>query len=213
MSHAILTLFGSVLCMKLRMLISIERKRLCWWMLYNFACRYVVTVQVFPKTILLLKTTDLPAGGLHNPVFGLKATYVALSWLLALQIWLASQKLKQNLFFGFWFYITFESYMKLNIEFPSIFTHPHAWYTKEIFFENEWRLGLQDSSFKTKKYFALTILVFMFLFGFFSSVNWLICSWIVLIWFSYWPHSFDQYSVVLKPNGPLFMILLFWDFF
>lgn len=34
-----------------------------------------------PKMISLLKTTDLPAGGLHNPVFGLKATYVVLWWL------------------------------------------------------------------------------------------------------------------------------------
>lgn len=48
-------------------------------MLDHFARIYVVTVQVFPKMILLLKTTDLPAGGLHNPVFGFKATYVALS--------------------------------------------------------------------------------------------------------------------------------------
>ncbi len=71
-------------------------------MLDNFARRYFVTVQVFPKMILLLKTADLPAGGLHNPVFGLKATYVALSWLLAWQILLASQKWKQKVvFFGF----------------------------------------------------------------------------------------------------------------
>ncbi len=68
-------------------------------MLDNIARRYVVTVQVFPKMILLLKTADLPAGGLHNPVFGLKATYVALSWLLAWEILLTSQKWKQKVFF------------------------------------------------------------------------------------------------------------------
>ncbi len=169
MSHAILTLFATG--QKLRVLISLVRKRLCWWMLDYFARIHVVTVQVFPKMILLLKTTDLPAGGLHNPVFGFKATYVALSWLLAWQIWLALQKWKQNVIF--WgFYITFDSYIKLYIKFSSIFTHLHAWYTKCDFFFLKMNEDLKLSSFKTKKVSCINYSCCLFLFGF-CSVNWL----------------------------------------